>query len=218
MRIAGGEWGGRLLKTPPGDKIRPTQDRVREALFSMLAAQIPGSVWIDLCAGSGAVGLEALSRGAARVTWVEKNPLNARLIAENASALGGVAAPAPPPGRGMLHAARNARRSQPLPAFPLPARAPGSELVVADATTWLGSGGCGRQADVLYADPPYELVRERGYAAWLQLAAKGNVVRENGIFIGEMPQVCRAEEVAGWALERDRLYGKTRICIWRREA
>ena len=63
MRIAGGEWRGRALKAPPGDVLRPTQDRVREALFSMLMHEMPGARFLDLFAGVGGVGLEALSRG-----------------------------------------------------------------------------------------------------------------------------------------------------------
>lgn len=71
MRITGGEFGGRTIEVPRGDRVRPTQDRVREALFSMLATEVVGACFLDLYAGSGAVGLEALSRGAARVVWVE---------------------------------------------------------------------------------------------------------------------------------------------------
>ena len=67
---------GRKLKVPPGDKVRPTQDRVREALFAMLMTVIPDAVFIDLFAGSGAVGIEAYSRGARHVTWVEQDPRN----------------------------------------------------------------------------------------------------------------------------------------------
>lgn len=66
MRIAGGDWRGRNLKVPAGDAVRPTQDRVREALFSMLQAELAGASVLDLFAGSGSVGIEALSRGAAR--------------------------------------------------------------------------------------------------------------------------------------------------------
>ena len=74
MRIAGGGWRGRTLRVPTGDAVRPTQDRVREALFSMLQGEVAGAVFLDLFAGSGAVGLEALSRGAARTTFVELEP------------------------------------------------------------------------------------------------------------------------------------------------
>jgi 16S rRNA (guanine966-N2)-methyltransferase len=70
IRVTGGMLRGRRLRAPRG--IRPTQDMVREAVFSMLASRIPGCRFLDLFAGSGAVGLEALSRGAAEVVWVEQ--------------------------------------------------------------------------------------------------------------------------------------------------
>lgn len=79
--------GGRKLKVPPGDAVRPTQDRVREALFSMLMNVVPDAVFLDLFAGSGAVGLEAYSRGARAVTWVEKEPRHVSLLKENLTAL-----------------------------------------------------------------------------------------------------------------------------------
>ncbi|HOE60711.1 MAG TPA: 16S rRNA (guanine(966)-N(2))-methyltransferase RsmD [Kiritimatiellia bacterium] len=89
MRITGGEWGGRKLKAPAGDRVRPTQDRVREALFSMLMGAVPGALFIDLFAGTGAVGLEALSRGASRVVWVEQDPRYAAVLQENVVAVTG---------------------------------------------------------------------------------------------------------------------------------
>lgn len=70
MRIVGGEFGGRLLRVP-SDGMRPTQEKVRAAVFSSLAAFVPGTRVLDLFAGSGALGLEAWSRGAAHVEWVE---------------------------------------------------------------------------------------------------------------------------------------------------
>ena len=78
---------GRKLKVPPGDKVRPTQDRVREALFAMLMTVIPDAVFIDLFAGSGAVGIEAYSRGARHVTWVEQDPRNVAVLKANVAAL-----------------------------------------------------------------------------------------------------------------------------------
>jgi 16S rRNA (guanine966-N2)-methyltransferase len=72
MRIIAGEWGGRRISAPAGPGVRPTTDRVREAWMSILGPQIPGSRVLDLFAGSGALGLEALSRGAAEVVFVER--------------------------------------------------------------------------------------------------------------------------------------------------
>ncbi len=86
MRITGGEFSGRRLRAPVGRSVRPTQDRVREALFNRLAARLPGCRFVDLFAGSGAVGLEALSRGAAQVIWVERDPRVWRGLRENVQA------------------------------------------------------------------------------------------------------------------------------------
>jgi len=80
LRIIGGIWRGRRLRFPPSPEIRPTPDRVRETLFNWLAARVPGARCLDLFAGSGALGLEALSRGAAHVTFVERDVAAAREI------------------------------------------------------------------------------------------------------------------------------------------
>lgn len=81
LRIIGGSWRGRRLRFPPSPEIRPTPDRVRETLFNWLAPRVPGARCLDLFAGSGALGLEALSRGAAHVTFVERDAAAAREIA-----------------------------------------------------------------------------------------------------------------------------------------
>jgi 16S rRNA (guanine966-N2)-methyltransferase len=216
MRISGGKWGGRTIKTPPGDKIRPTQDCVREALFSMLSDRIADAVWADVFAGSGSVGLEALSRGAQKAIWVEKNPLNARLIADNAQTLAGEkAAEVPAPGRGIPH--RKMRRPNGrIEPFPIPISSPGSEICVCDAVAWLSGGGRTRNVDVLFADPPYQAARDNGFSEMLKLAAENETVAVGGLFIGEMPADKVPEDIDGWESIRDRLYGKTRLHIWRR--
>jgi 16S rRNA (guanine966-N2)-methyltransferase len=71
-------WRGRRLRFPPQEEIRPTPDRVRETLFNWLGPRVPGSRCLDLFAGSGALGLEALSRGAAHVTFVERDAVAVR--------------------------------------------------------------------------------------------------------------------------------------------
>ena len=180
MRITGGEFGGLNLAVPKSDAIRPTQDRVREALFNILAPEIGGAVFLDLFAGSGAVGLEALSRGAASVTFVEQSRRHIEVLRANRAKLPGT-----------------------------------SEIVAADVYRWLaGYGGGG--FTMAFADPPYALGEERGYASVLKTLAERGVVRPNGLFIAEMTAVQKAEETPGWDLLRDRTYGKTRICIWRR--
>ncbi|HLY51656.1 MAG TPA: 16S rRNA (guanine(966)-N(2))-methyltransferase RsmD, partial [Steroidobacteraceae bacterium] len=78
LRIIGGAWRGRKLRFPAAAHIRPTPDRVRETLFNWLGARVVGARCLDLFAGSGALGLEALSRGAAHVTFVEHDTAAAR--------------------------------------------------------------------------------------------------------------------------------------------
>jgi 16S rRNA (guanine966-N2)-methyltransferase len=86
-RIIAGTWGGRRLATPEGADTRPTADRVREALFGTLGP-LDGLRFLDLYAGSGAVGLEALSRGADHALLVESDPRAARVARENVTLLG----------------------------------------------------------------------------------------------------------------------------------
>jgi 16S rRNA (guanine(966)-N(2))-methyltransferase RsmD len=88
MRVIGGEFRGRRLKALPGLATRPTPDRLRESLFSVLTPRLEGCTFLDAYAGSGAVGIEALSRGAARAVFLERHRPAARLIEENLRALG----------------------------------------------------------------------------------------------------------------------------------
>jgi 16S rRNA (guanine(966)-N(2))-methyltransferase RsmD len=92
MRVIAGKYGSRLLRSLEGMKTRPTSDRLRETIFNVLTAGDPsaleGSVWLDLFAGTGAVGIEALSRGAAHVTFVESGKKPAGVIRENLRSLG----------------------------------------------------------------------------------------------------------------------------------
>ena len=83
MRIIAGLYKGRRLKTLPGMSIRPTTDRLRETIFNILAAEIEGARVADLCAGSGAVAIEALSRGAAEAVLVEQSARATAVIREN---------------------------------------------------------------------------------------------------------------------------------------
>lgn len=183
MRITGGEFCGRNLAVPKTGDIRPTQDRVREALFNILQCEIAGSEFVDLFAGSGAVGIEAMSRGAARVQFVEANGRHIETLKRNLEL---------------------------LPKL----RQRAAEIACADVYRWIeryvGSG-----FSIAFADPPYALGEERGYASVLNTLSSRGVVRTGGLFIAEMTAVQKAEETPGWDLLRDRTYGKTRLCIWR---
>jgi 16S rRNA (guanine966-N2)-methyltransferase len=83
MRVIAGQFKGRNLKSPPSMDVRPTSDRLRETLFNVIAARVPGARFLDLCAGSGAVGIEALSRGAAHATFVDRSRRSCQLIEAN---------------------------------------------------------------------------------------------------------------------------------------
>ncbi len=186
MRITGGEFGGRNLKVPKSDAIRPTQDRVREALFNMIQFEVPGCDFLDLFAGSGAVGIEALSRGAKSATFVESNRRHMPVLLENLRLVS-------PAGGPQLN----------------------FSTVLADVYRWIASYS-GPGFSIVFADPPYALGEERGYASVLATLAERGVVRPGGLFIAEMTAVQKAEETPGWELVRDRTYGKTRLCLWRR--
>lgn len=182
MRVTGGEFCGRILAVPGAGAIRPTQDRVRAALFNILAPEIAGAEFLDLFAGSGAVGIEALSRGSGRAVFVERDRRNLAVLKGNLEMLGAV-------GR--------------------------AETVAADAYRWVASysgGGFG----VAFADPPYALGEERGYVEFLATLAARGVVVQGGIFAAEMTVAQCADEAPGWELLRNRVYGGTRLCVWRR--
>ena len=189
MRITGGTFGGRNLKVPKSDAIRPTQDRVREALFSILQTEIPDCDFLDLFAGSGAVGLEALSRGAKSATFVEQNRRHVAVLRANVSSL-------------LQSNNQTIKQSN-------------NSIVVADCYRWIATYA-GPGFTVGFADPPYALGEAKGYAAVLATLAERGVIRPGGLFVAEMTAVQKAEETPGWELLRDRTYGKTRLCVWRR--
>ena len=184
MRVTGGEFGGLRLDVPKTDAVRPTQDRVREALFSMVQTEIAGARFLDLFAGSGAVGLEALSRGAAAATFVEKDARHLAVLKANLERI-------------------------------LRGRVGAATVVRAEVYRWLETYA-GAGFELAFADPPYALGEERGYAAVLRTLAERGVIAPGGLFIAEMTAVQRAEATPGWVLVRDRTYGKTRLCLWRR--
>lgn len=88
MRVIAGRFRSRQIKSLPGLDVRPTPDRMRESLFSILAPRIEGAFFIDAYAGTGAVGIEALSRGASRVVFIERKDAAVATIRENLTALG----------------------------------------------------------------------------------------------------------------------------------
>ena len=181
MRIAGGEFRGRVLHAPKGLDVRPTQDRVREALFSMLQNEIGGARFLDLFAGSGSVGLEALSRGAAMATFVEQSPHSLSSITKNIA---------------MLKAESRCN------------------VIRADVYAWIAAAHDGLDFDIVYADPPYALGAEHGYADMLTRLADGGIVKPGGLFVVEMRHGQTPDTSPAWELCRDRTYGQTRLAVY----
>jgi 16S rRNA (guanine966-N2)-methyltransferase len=132
MRITGGVARGIQLAVPKGDAVRPATDGMRQAVFSSLASRIPGARFLDLFAGSGAYGLEALSRGASGGVFVEKNARAAACLRENIAAVSKSVGRLPDDGVKLLQADA---LSVPL-----------------DVGTAL--------PDLVFIDPPYELITE----------------------------------------------------------
>ena len=86
MRVIAGEWKGRRLASPTWEGVRPTSDRLRETLFNILAPRLPGARVLDAYTGTGAIGIEALSRGAAHVTFLDRDARAVRLVERNLAA------------------------------------------------------------------------------------------------------------------------------------
>lgn len=185
MRITGGEFGGRVLKTPRGDHVRPTQDMVREALFSMLMADVPGARFLDLFAGTGSVGIEAMSRGASEVYWIEGDRGVAKTTLRNVSEIVGSDAGFRVVCSDVMRWIRSVGRNM---AF---------DIVFADPP---------------YADAKQDGC-DGGLVALADALAKGDVIARDGLLITEMPIAAPVLSLEGWRLLRDRTYGKTRLVV-----
>jgi 16S rRNA (guanine(966)-N(2))-methyltransferase RsmD len=99
MRVIAGEWRSRKLKSVPGEATRPTPDRLRETLFDILQTRIEGATFVDAYAGTGAVGIEALSRGARHVYFLERDRTALAAIRENLASLGAAGSATVVPGQ-----------------------------------------------------------------------------------------------------------------------
>lgn len=151
MRVIGGKYRRRTLRTLHGLALRPTSDRLRETLFDILGASVEGTRWVDLFAGTGAVGIEALSRGAAQAIFIENHRPAVELIRQN------------------------------LLALKIGAEA---SVLAADARVGLARlAARGFVADIVFLDPPYELVDE--YNRILDFLGNSPMLADSGIVIAE---------------------------------
>lgn len=179
--------GGRRLQSPPGDRARPTSARVRLAVMNLLAGELPGSRWLDLCSGSGVMACEALQRGAAAVVAIEQDRRIAATARANLDAV-----------RSGLH--RPAQVS----------------VHTRDVLGWLSHhtpgdiAAAGGRFQLIYADPPYA---SGLYAPLAAAIAHGDWLEPGGTLIWE----CAAQDIpaapAGWRCVKERRYGSTAVVL-----
>lgn len=156
MRITGGQARGILLTLPKGDAVRPATDAMRQAVFSSLAARVSGARFLDLFAGSGAYGLEALSRGAISGVFVEKNARAAACIHRNIEAV-----------------CKSLGRDT-----------AGLDVITADASN--APGGYGPPPDLVFIDPPYDVIEQMAPRLFERLG-KLLVEKPEALVVFEMP-------------------------------
>jgi 16S rRNA (guanine966-N2)-methyltransferase len=193
MRVIAGRLKGRRLASPTWEGLRPTSDQLRETLFNILGARVAGARVLDGYAGTGALGIEALSRGASHVTFVERDRRAQALLARNLAACGiegGYAMMR----SGFAHALDELRAQAAERAGGAGAQAPAESV---------GSTSPAGPFDIVLLDPPYEQrppARAAGKTAEslaAVLAATGEVIASHGIVVLEHARRSSAPEAAG---------------------
>ncbi len=194
MRVIAGKYRSRRLKTLRGMALRPSSDRLRETLFNILGAAVEEAIFLDLFAGSGAVGIEALSRGARGAIFVENHPAGAALISQNLASLG------------IPVAAQVASRKT---------FAGTAEILRMDAMgalEQLAEGGV--RIDLVFADPPYSNLG--AYKDVLAFLGDSELLVRSGRVVAEHRRKTDLPSIAG-RLERSRVVeqGDTALSFYR---
>ena len=193
MRVIAGTFRGRRLVAPKGNRVvRPTADRVKESVFSILREQIIDANFLDLCAGTGNMGIEALSRGAKHVTFLEHNPRCIQIIAQNLRACGLTAEPKP---TGLISLLRRD---------------------VLKGLTYLQKQAAA--FEVIYFDPPYGTGLQSGselYTTCLALLAENSLLRTSGTLLVEhAKQSVMPDTVGSLTRSRQANYGDTVVSFY----
>ena len=189
MRVIAGTYRSRVLKSLKGLALRPTSDRLRETLFNVLGPGVADSRFIDLFAGTGAIGIEALSRGATEVVFVENHAPAATLIRRNLESLG--------IRKGAMVLATDALRSLEM----------------------LTSGKKGKSSlyDYVFLDPPYYAAKD--YARVLESLGSGNLLAPGGLVIAEHRRSFELpEEMGALQCYRVLKLGDAALSLYRRAA
>lgn len=194
LRITGGILRSRQVRVP-GRMVRPTQDRVRAAIFSSLAAWIPDARILDLFAGTGVLGLEAYSRGAAFVGWVESDRRVYTALRENVRILCGDAH-AGVPGQPEARALESSR----------------VRIWHADVWRFLQRAWTEPPCNLIFADPPYAAA-EDALKKLLSVLAPATILASGGILVMEQSARAPSPSWAGWTLRKSSRYGETQILM-----
>ena len=184
-RVVTGRFRGAVLQAPEGDKTRPTTDKVKEALFSIIQSYVPDSEFLDLFAGSGQIGIEALSRGAKRVTLVERSGQAAAIIAKNISKI-------------KLDGSDEIRVHK---------------KSVAQALELLGQAG--EKFDIIFMDPPYKDVPLRLEEATKLIGSFGMLNKDGMLIVEHDKDCSIPEEMNGLKRVRSCSYGITVITFFK---
>ena len=184
-RVVTGRFRGAILQAPEGDKTRPTTDKVKEALFSIIQADVPGSKFLDLFAGSGQIGIEALSRGAEHVTLVERSGQAAAIIAKNIAKI-------------------RMENSDELRFH---------KKSVAQALELLGQAG--EKFDIIFMDPPYKDVPVRLEEATKLIAEFNMLAEGGMLIVEHDKDCEMPEKINGLELVRSCSYGITVITFFK---
>ena len=194
LRVIAGQYRSRRLQTLRGTALRPSSDRLRETLFNILGTVVEGAVFVDLFAGSGAVGIEALSRGARGAIFVENHAAGAALIARNLASLGIPTAAQVASGKTFVGSAEILR------------------MDAMDALERLDKGSA--HIDFVYLDPPY--ADTRAYQEILEFLGESELLARGGSVIAEHRRKTDLPAIAGH-LERARVVeqGDTALSFYR---
>ena len=196
MRIIAGKFKGRRLAAPKGNTVRPTADRVKESVFSILREQVVNANFLDLCAGTGSIGIEALSRGAKHVTFVERAQQCIRIIKRNLAACNLTVARGPVPRDG----------------YQLPTE---QHVRLLRCPISKGISQLQRCApfDIIYFDAPYHAGL---YTDCLALLADANLLCADGsLLIEHSKQTCLPVIVGELTQSRQETYSNTHVSFYR---
>ena len=195
MRIIAGKFKGRRLAAPKGNAVRPTMDSVKESVFSILREQVVDAHVLDLCAGTGSIGIEALSRGAKHVTFVEREPRCIQIIKRNLAACNLTVARGPVPREGYQLATEQHVR-----------------LLRCPISKGISQLQRCAQFDIIYLDAPY---RAGIYADCLALLAEARLLCATGTLLVEhSKQTCLPATVGELTQHRQKHYGDTVLSFY----